>query len=52
MESYYKAQEAQLSACDDLEGLDGGMGERFRGQGLCIHMADSLHCTAETNAKL
>ena len=41
--------------CNDLEGLDGGgvgMGERFREQRLCIHVADSLHCTAETNKKL
>ena len=35
---------------DDLEGWDWrGHGELQEGGDLCTHMADSLHCTAETN---
>ena len=39
---------------DDLEGWDGGWGWEggLRAGDICIHMADSLHCTAETNIKL
>ena len=33
--------------CDDLEGWDGGGGREFQeGGDICIHMADSLLCTA------
>jgi len=35
--------------CDDLEGWDGLRGE---GGSICIHIADSLHCTTETNTTL
>ena len=28
------------------------MGRRSRGDGICMHTADSLHCTAETNTAL
>ena len=37
--------------CDDLKGWDGGEGgmEVQEGGDICIHVADSLHCTAETN---
>ena len=37
--------------CDDLEGQDGGeVGGRPRRERMHgIHIADSLHCTAETN---
>ena len=36
--------------CDDLEGWDGrGFQE---GGHICIHMADSLSCTAETNVTM
>ena len=34
--------------CDDLEGLAGIEG--WEGADICTHVADSLHCTAETNA--
>ena len=39
--------------CDDLDGWDGG-GEREVQEGgdIDIHIADSLHCTAETNTTL
>ena len=45
--------------CDDLDGWDGG-GVGWRGGGrevqegrdIGIHIADSLHCTAETNTTL
>ena len=37
-----------LGLYDDLEGCNGGMGwERGPGRDICIHIADSLHCTAE-----
>ena len=36
--------------CDDLEGLAGIEG--WEEADVCIHMADSLHCTAETNTSL
>ena len=37
--------------CDDLDGWDGVGDEREvqEGEDICIHIADSLHCTAETN---
>ena len=39
--------------CGDLDGWDGVGGEGGpRGRGLCIHIADSLRCTAETNTIL
>ena len=40
--------------CDDLDGWDGGGGGREVQEGgdICIHIADSLHCTAETNTTL
>ena len=40
--------------CDDLEGWDGAGGgkETQEGVDICIHTADSLHCTAETNTTL
>ena len=38
---------------DDLEKWDGGMEGRLRSGGdLCMHIADSLCCTAETNTTL
>ena len=39
--------------CDELEGW-GGKGEREAQEGgdTCIHITDSLHCTAETNTIL
>ena len=33
------------------EGWDGGVGGRLKGEGI-IFIADSLHCTAETNITL
>ena len=39
--------------CDDLDGWDGeGEREVQEGGDICIHIADSLCCTAETNATL
>ena len=36
--------------CGDLDGWDGG---EVQEEGvICIHIADSLHCTAETNTTL
>ena len=47
------AQGAQLGARDDLEGWDGGTGREAHGGGeVCIHMADSSCCSAETNTTL
>ena len=49
------AQGAQLSACNDLDGWDGvgGGGREFQeGGDICICIADSLCCTAETNTTL
>ena len=37
--------------CDDPEGWGCGAGrEVSEGGAMCIHTADSLHCTAETNS--
>ena len=39
--------------CDDLEGRDGGVGKEAQERGdICIHIADSLCCTTETNTTL
>ena len=41
--------------CGDLDGWDGGVAggrEVQEGGDICIHTADSLHCTAETNTTL
>ena len=39
--------------CDDLDGGGGQEGMEFQeGGDIGIHIADSLHCTAETNTKL
>ena len=39
--------------CEDLEEWDGGGGREAReGGGICTHMSDSLHCTAETSTPL
>ena len=45
------AQGAHSVFCDDLEGWDGGGGGRETQEGgdICIQIADSRHCTAETN---
>ena len=37
--------------CDNLDGWDGGR-EAQEGGNICMHIADSLHCTAETNPTL
>ena len=42
------AQGAQLY--DELDGCD--VGKAQDGRDICIHVADSLHCTAETNTIL
>ena len=38
--------------CGDLDGEDGVAAELIEGGDICIHIADSLHCTAETNQML
>ena len=39
--------------CDDLDGWDGGGGRKVQeGGNIGIDIADSLHCTAETNTTL
>ena len=44
--------------CDDLDGWDGvgvgweGAREVQEGGDMCIHRADSFHCTAKTDIKL
>ena len=41
--------------CDDLEkwgGRENGGREALEGGAICIHEADSLSCTAETNTTL
>ena len=38
--------------CDDLGGWNGEWWEGPRGGDVCIHTADSLHCTAEANTTL
>ena len=39
--------------CGDLDGWDGEWKEvQEGGTRICIHIADSLHCTAETNTTL
>ena len=45
------AQGAQLGLCGDLDGWDGEVGRREFQEGgdICINIADSLRCTAETN---
>ena len=37
---------------DDLDKRDGGRGEVQEGEDTCIHTADSLRCTADTNTIL
>ena len=34
--------------CGELDGWDGGGTEVCEGGDMCVHIADSLHCTAET----
>ena len=38
--------------CGDLDGWEGGGKEVQEGRDICIHIADSLCCTAETNTTL
>ena len=38
--------------CHDLDGWGGGGREAQEVGDRCIHIADSLHCTAETNTPL
>ena len=46
-------RELSSMLCDDLRGWDGGDGRKVQeGGDIGIHIADSLHCTAETNTTL
>ena len=48
-----KHRELNLPLCDDLDGWDGvGCTGAPRGGDICMHMADSLPCTAGTNTTL
>ena len=40
--------------CADMDGWDVVVGgrEAREGRGMCIHVADLLHCTTETNIRL
>ena len=39
--------------CEELVGWEGGDGREVQEGGyICIHIADSLHCTAGTNTTL
>ena len=49
MRTCYKHRELSLALCDDLEGRDGGW---WQGGDVCGQIANSLHCTAETNSTL
>ena len=43
-------RELRSVLCDDLDGWDGGGGREVQeGKDICIHIADSLYCTGETN---
>ena len=44
---YSAGSSAQL--CDDLEGWDEGGERKPKRKNICVHVADSLCCTAETN---
>ena len=51
MGTYCIAQGAQL--CDDLGVEDAGVGrDSPEGGDICIHIADTFPCTAETNTTL
>ena len=46
-------REHSLRLGGDLAGWDGGrMGGRSERENICIHKADTLHCTAETSVKV
>ena len=47
-----KHRELSSVLCDDLEGWDGGGRDAEEGGDICIHIADALCCTAETNTTL
>ena len=53
-EAAVQHRELSLAFCDDLEGWDGFMGRREvqEGDHICIHTADSFHCTAEAGTML
>ena len=53
-ESAVKHRKFNSVLCDDLKGCDGGWDGRETEEGgdMCIHTANSLHCTAETNTIL
>lgn len=38
--------------CHDLEQWDGEMGGRLKREPICIHIANILHCTEDTNTTL
>ena len=49
MEAAVLCKELSSAFCDDPEGKDEGVRGGSRGRDICIHRADSLCCTAETN---
>ena len=50
----YDAGSSDLVLCDNLEGWDGvgGGKESLEGGDICIYLADSCCCLAETNTML
>ena len=42
----------EMNNCDDLEGWNGGKGERLKREGIGTGVAASLCCTAETDTTL
>ena len=50
MEPAIKHRKLSSVFCVDLDGWDGAREEEgLRARDICIHIADSLHCTAGTN---
>ena len=52
MGSRSQHRKLSLALCDDLEGWDAGGGGRSKREDICIHIAESLYCTAEMNVTL
>ena len=47
-----KHKELSSVLCEDLGGEMQGSRRESKREGICIHVADSVHCTAETNTTL
>ena len=51
-EDAVELRELSSGLCDDLERCQGDAEEAHQGRDVCIHMADSICCAAETNIAL